>query len=61
MGKCREFNQDMYMCFVDYTKAFDSVKHEQLFTVLKEMGFPETPTKLIHNLYLNQQKFKNEQ
>ena len=39
--KCREFNQPLFTCFdfVDYTKAFDSVEHQQLWTVMREMGF----------------------
>ena len=39
--KCREFNNDMYMCFIDYSKVFDCVSHSQLWTNLFKMGFPE--------------------
>ena len=48
--KCHEFNQPLFTCFVDYTKAFDSVEHQQLRTVMREMGFP----KLIEALYSEQ-------
>ena len=39
--KCREFNNDLYMCFIDYSKAFDCVSHSQIWTPLIKMGFPE--------------------
>ena len=39
--KCREFNNDFYMCFIDYSKVFDCVSHSQLWTTLIKMGFPE--------------------
>ena len=35
--KCREFNQPLFRCFVDYIKAFDNVAHQQLWTVMKEI------------------------
>ena len=40
--KCREFNNDLYMCFIDYSKVFDCVSHSQLWTTLIKMGFPES-------------------
>ena len=49
--KCREFNQPLFTCFVDYTKAFDSVEHQQLWTVMREMGFPKRIASLIEALY----------
>ena len=49
--KCREFNQPLFTCFVDYTKAFDSVEHQQLWTVMREMGFPKRIVSLIEALY----------
>ena len=48
--KCREFNQPLFTCFVDYTKAFDSVEHQQLWTVMREMGFPKRIVSLIEAL-----------
>ena len=44
-----------FLCFVDYTKAFDSVDHQQLWTVLREMGFPKRIVSLIEALYSEQQ------
>ena len=40
--KCREFYQPLFTCFVDYTKAVDRVEHQQLWTVMREMGFQKT-------------------
>lgn len=51
--KCREFNISMLMCFVDYSKAFDCVRWECLWTILTEMGVPEHLVVLIANLYQN--------
>ena len=53
--KCREFNQPLFTCFVDYTKAFDSVEHQQLWTAVREMGFPKRIVSLIEALYSEQQ------
>ncbi len=39
--KCRELNQPLFTCFVDYINAFDSVEHQQLWTVMRGMGFPK--------------------
>ena len=39
--KCREFNNDLYMCFIEYLKAFDCVSYSQLWTTLIKMGFLE--------------------
>ena len=38
----REFQKDIYLCFIDYTKAFDCVDHNKLWKILKEMGIPDT-------------------
>jgi len=38
--KAREFQKNIYFCFIDYTKAFDCVDHNKLWTILKEMGIP---------------------
>ena len=39
--KAREFQKDIYFCFIDYAKAFDSVDHNKLWKILKEMGIPD--------------------
>ena len=39
--KAREFQKNIYFCFIDYTKAFDSVDHHKLWKILKEMGIPD--------------------
>ena len=41
MGKAREFQKNIYFCFIDYAKAFDCVDHNKLWKILKEMGIPE--------------------
>ena len=54
--KCREFNQPLFTCFVDYKKKlFDSVEHQKLWTVMREMGFPKRIVSLIEALYSEQQ------
>ena len=50
----REFQKNIYFCFIDYTKAFDFVDHNQLWTILKEMGIPDHLTYLLRNLYARQ-------
>ena len=42
MEKGREFQKNIYFCFIDYAKAFDCVNHNKLWKILKEMGIPET-------------------
>ena len=41
MEKAREFQKNIYFCFIDYAKAFDCVDHNQLWKILKEMGIPD--------------------
>ena len=41
MEKAREFQKNIYFCFIDYTKAFDCVDHSKLWKILKEMGIPD--------------------
>ena len=53
--KCREYQQPLYMCFVDYSKAFDTVCHSKLWETLKEMGFPGRAIELMESLYESQQ------
>ena len=49
--KAREFQKTIYFCFIDYAKAFDSVDHNKLWKILKEMGIPDHLTCLLRNLY----------
>ena len=49
--KAREFQKNIYFCFIDYAKAFDCVDHKKLWKILKEMGIPDHLTYLLRNLY----------
>ena len=49
--KAREFQKNIYFCFIDYAKAFDCVDHNKLWKILKEMGIPDHWTCLLRNLY----------
>ena len=49
--KAREFQKNIYFCFTDYAKAFDSVDHNKLWKILQVMGIPEHFTCLLRNLY----------
>ena len=49
--KAREFQKNIYFCFIDYTKAFDCVDHNKLWKILKEVGVPDHLTCLLRNLY----------
>ena len=49
--KAREFQKNIYFCFIDYAKAFDCVDHNKLWKILKEMGIPDHQTCLLTNLY----------
>ena len=53
--KAREFQKNIYFCFIDYAKAFDYVDHNKLWIVLKEMGIPDHLTCLLRNLYAGQE------
>ena len=53
--KAREFQKDIYFCFIDYAKAFDCVDHNKLWKILKEMGIPDHLTCLLRNLYAGQE------
>ena len=48
--KAREFQKNIYFCFMDYTKAFDCVDHNKLWKILNEMGIPDHLTCLLRNL-----------
>ena len=53
--KAREFQKNIYFCFIDYTKAFDCVDHNKLWKILKEMGIPDHLIWLLRNLYAGQE------
>ena len=53
--KAREFQKNIYFCFIDYAKAFDCVDHSKLWKILKEMGIPDHLTCLLRNLYAGQE------
>ena len=55
MEKVREFQKNIYFCFIDYAKAFDCVNHSKLWKILKEMGIPDHLTCLLTNLYAGQE------
>ena len=52
--KAREFQKNIYFCFIDYAKAFDCVDHNKLWKILKEMGITDHLTGLLRNLYAGQ-------
>ena len=54
--KIREFQKNIYFCFIDYTKAFDSVDHSKLWKILKEMKILDHLTCLLRNLYAGQEE-----
>ena len=53
--KAREFQKNIYFCFIDYAKAFDYVDHNKLWKILKDMGIPGHLTCLLRNLYAGQE------
>ena len=53
--KAREFQKNIYFCFLDYAKAFDCVDHKKLWKILKEMGIPDHLICLLRNLYAGQE------
>ena len=55
MEKAREFQKNIYFCFIDYAKAFDCVDHHKLWEILQEMGIPDHLTCLLRNLYAGQE------
>ena len=52
--KAREFQKNIYFCFIDYAKASDCVDHNKLWKILQEMGIPDRLTCLLRNLYTGQ-------
>ena len=55
MEKAREFQKNIYFCFIDYIKAFDCVDHNKLWKILKEMGIPDHLTRLLRNPFEGQE------
>ena len=55
MEKARQFQKNIYFCFIDYAKAFDFVDHKKLWKILKEMGLTDHLTCLLRNLYAGQE------
>ena len=55
MEKAREFQKNMYFCFIDYAKAFDCVDHNKLWKILKQMGIPDHLICLLRNLFAGQE------
>ena len=55
MEKAREFQKNIYFCFIDYAKAFDCMDHSKLWKILKEMGIPDHLTFFLRNLYAGQE------
>ena len=53
--KAREFQKNIYFCFIDYAKAFHCVDHNKLWKILQEMGIPDHLTCLLRNLYAGQE------
>ena len=54
LEKARERNKDIFLCFIDYQKAFDSVRHNRMWAALRNMGVPQHLTNLIRALYTDQ-------
>ena len=55
MEKAKEFQKNIYFCFIDYAKAFDYVDHKKLWKILQDMGIPDHLTYLLRNLYADQE------
>ena len=55
IDKERQFQKNIYFCFIDYAKAFECVDHNKLWKILKEMGIPEHLTCILRNLYASQE------
>ena len=53
--KAREFQRNIYFCFIDYAKDFDCVNHHKLWNILQEMGIPDHLTCLLRNMYAGQE------
>ena len=56
IGKVREFQKNIYFCFIDYAKAFDCVDQNKLWKILKDMGIPDQLICLLRSLYAGQEE-----
>ena len=56
--KAREFQKNIYFCFIDYANAFDYVDHNKLWKILQEMGIPDHLTCLLRNMQVRKQQLK---
>ena len=54
MEKAKEFQKNIYFCFIDYAKAFDGVDHNKPCKILKEIGVPDHLTCFLRNLFVDQ-------
>ena len=54
-SNAKQFQKNIYFCFIDYTKAFDCVDHNKLWKILQEMGIPDHLICLLRNLYAGQE------
>ena len=54
--KARQFQKNIYFCFIDYAKAFDCVDHNKMWKIMKEMGIPDHLSCLLRNLYTGQEQ-----
>lgn len=52
--RCQDMNKDVYLCFIDYEKAFDRVRHQQMLEILQRVGLDNRDLRIIANLYWNQ-------
>ena len=52
--RCIEMQKDLYLCFIDYSKAFDKVRHEKLFNILEHLDIDGKDLRVIRNLYWDQ-------
>ena len=55
IAKAREFQKNIYFCFIDYAKTFDCVDHNKLLKILQDIGIPNHLTCLLRNLYADQE------
>ena len=55
LKKAREYQKNIYFCFIDYAKAFDCVDGSRLWKIFQEMGIPDHLTRLLRNLYTGQE------
>ena len=63
MERYLEMQKTLYICFIDYTKAFDRVKHDMLFEILSKAGVPDKEINIIKSIYLQQKatvRYENE-